>query len=163
MKRSDLFRVTMATALLFSVFASTLLVTSVAAAPIGCFFFTDTGVKDGTTHCNLKANDLTVLFVAGGPNCVLVGGLGTTEPCPKVANNVDVAWGVSSTGATVILGCHWTEGKRIIATCPLEGSTNFILENAVIKEAIWTFDGSNLPHPVKVGADFENGVQFSLK
>ncbi|MFI5421398.1 MAG: hypothetical protein ACHQ1H_10570 [Nitrososphaerales archaeon] len=160
MKRSNLFRIALATALLFSALSSSVLITSVAAAPIGCFFFTDDGVRVGATHCNVKANDITVDFLAGTTTCVLASGMGMTEQCPKLANNLEVAWGMLS-GVTVILGCHWTEGGRIIANCPLEGSTKFTFETP-IKKVIWTFGGADLPHPVKGNIGGENGLQFSI-
>jgi hypothetical protein len=141
--------------------AATPVIASAQTPPVpGCFHFTLNGVMVGAPYCTTKANDITVVFIAG-PNCYYnVGTL--AEACPHGANNIDVTWGRAATGAPSLISCVWTKGKTVIAICPvLQGSTGFQIYSKSIVKVVWTLDGARIGKAI-VSPTPANDVEFNL-
>jgi hypothetical protein len=150
MKKQFLLGVTLTAALFVSLLAATPLVVSAATKP--CIFFTHNGIEVGSVHCDIKANDITVIF-KNNPTFT------TTQSCPTGANNLEINWGIGSTGATEILSCVWTKGSTHIGTCPIIGATEFTLANAPTTRVFWTINGVNVGRAIQPPKG-SNGVEM---
>ena len=141
--------------------AATPLAASAQSAPVSaCFHFTLNNTMVGPQDCTVKANDITVIFVAG-PNCYFNTGT-LAMACPKGANNIDVTWGRAATGAPALLTCDWTKGKIVISSCPvMTGSTSFTIHAQSITKVFWTLNGKKLGKAI-ISPTLANDVEFSL-
>ena len=156
-----------ATMLVAITFMSISVSASTSQAP-GCFQFSTNGNGYGTVWCNSKANDLSVHF-KWGPNCFIMFGT-AGQPCPKGANNIEIFWGMTSTGATLITSCEWTKGNVVLTNFPCNvpspGSSTFTIENikgstTTITKAYFTFNGAKIGLVYKPAAGIvTNDVEF---
>lgn len=139
--------------------AATPLAVSAQTAPVpGCFYFTLNGKQVGSQYCTVKANDITVKFKAGN-NCYFTSGT-LAEECPKGANDIEVSWGRTATGAPALLSCYWTKGKTVLSSCPVQ-SASFTIYGKSITSVLWTLNGKRVGRPI-VSPTPANDVEFSL-
>jgi hypothetical protein len=140
-----------------------------ATQPPGCFVFTQNGQPISPTFCNPNANDIEIKFKQQHQGCSIqftLNGtpIGNPIPCPHGANDVELFWAISATGAPVITKCTWTHKGQPIAgaACPVPPNANDAHFFAgVIVKVFWTIDGQLIKPPIKAppGA---NDVEFSF-
>lgn len=140
------------------------------AAPVpSCFYFTLNGSPNSITWCTntnsgpkaVNANDLAVVFKPGS-NCNVAFGT-LAQACPKGANNIEVFWGMTATGATVVTSCEWTHGKKVLTTpCTVTPNTTaFTVSGTLITKAWWTLNGKRVS-PVFTASSGTNDIEWYL-
>jgi hypothetical protein len=142
--------VTIAVTLLFVIFALTPIATKAKSASQDTWGYAlyANGNALGVWYTS-TSNGLTVKFKPA-PDCSLqIPNGGTSQPCPKGANKLEVNW--IGSGLT---SCAWAQGKKMLsAPCsvPSGGASDLFLNNTngFIKKVFWTLNGHKQGKTVK--------------
>ncbi len=137
-----------------------------AATAKGCFVFTYNGKIIGKVLCNPKANDLETVFKGSCTLQFYYNGKpdGSSQPCPKGANDVEAFWGKTPTGVIAITKCVWTENGKPIGTCTVPTNpypNQFKFVTVAIAYVQWTYNGKVIG-TVKAPSH-ANDIEFKIK